>query len=314
MAEEITNEETKGGFDLKSLPMGAWAGIAAAALVIGILIGHFAMGGGAGAALGKTTLTESELGTVLGTYAYNGGSQQITAKEVLEQNGSLESAKDAEGNYTVPSADTVLSYVRNKIIATAAEKEGVSVSDEDLAKYAEETMGSSDFASIGTSYGMDEEQVKTLLRQSAQMNALRDKIVQTDAGEAPEAPQAPEAKTTDDEGNELDDEGKQKAQEEANKAMDKKYAEYIIKLAGDQWDAKENKWKAEDSSYATALSTDDLKDQFNKDEASYNAAQAAYYVAYQDYSTKQSEISTQWSDYVNGLLGSASISLNTLVA
>lgn len=310
MAEEIANDQSKKGFDIKSLPMSAWIGIAVAALVIGVLIGHFALGGGAGSAINKTKLSESELNTVVGAYSYNGQSHEITAKEVIEESSSLDSAKDEEGNYSVPSADTVVTYARNKIIASAAEGEGVTVSDEELSKYAEETLGSTDYASIATSYGMSEDQIKSLLMQSAQMNALRDKVVGTDAGEAPEAPEAPEAKTTDDEGNELDDEAKQAAQDEANKAMDKKYAEYIIKLAGDEWDAKNNKWKAEDGSYATALKDYEVK----SDGASYEAAQAAYYVAYQDYSTKQSEISEKWTEYVNGLLGSASMSLSSLIA
>ena len=51
MAEEITNEEPKKGFDIKNLGMGAWIGIAIAALVVGVLIGHFAMGGAGGAAI-----------------------------------------------------------------------------------------------------------------------------------------------------------------------------------------------------------------------------------------------------------------------
>ncbi len=315
MAEEIVNEESKGGFDIKSLPFGAWVGIAVATLVIGILIGHFVMGGGAGAALNKTKLTESELNTVVANYSYKGKTNQITAKEVIEQNGSLDASKDEEGNFAVPTADTVVTYARNRIISSAADAEGVNVSDEDIAKYAEETLGTKDYASIASSYGMTEDQVKELLKQSAQMNALRDKVVNGgEAGEAPEQPEQPEAKTTDDEGNELDDEGKQQAQDEANKKMEKKYFDYIVKLAGDQWDAKAGKWKAEDSSYATALSTDDLKGQFKKDSASYNAANAAYMVAYQEYSTKQSEISEQWTNYVNGLLGEASIALNTLVA
>ncbi len=310
MAEEIANEEAKSGFDIKSLPMGAWVGIAVAALIVGVLIGHFAMGGGAGSALNKAKLTESELSTVVGNYSYKGQNQQITAKEVIESNSSLDSAKDEEGNYAVPSADTVLTYARNKIIAAAADAEGVNVSDEDLTKYAQETLGSTDFASIATSYGMTEDQVKTLLKQSAQMNALRDKVVESDAGEAPEAPAAPEVKTTDDEGNELSDEDKAKAEEAANKTKDKKYADYIKKLAGDEWDEKGNKWKAADGPYATALKDMEM----SNDSATYEAAQAAYYVAYQNYSTKQSEISEKWTEYVNGLLGSASIAINSLVA
>ena len=309
MAEEVTNESREGA--LLNLSMGAWIGIAVAALVVGILLGRFALGGGAAGALNKATLTEAELNTVVGTYTYNGKSNSLTARQVIEQNSTLDSAKDADGNYKMPSADNVLSVARNMVIASEADARGITVSDDDLSSYAEDTLGTSDFASIATSYGMDEETVKALLRQSAQMSKLRDEVVSTDdAGEAPEAPKTPEVPTKDEEGNDLSEEAKTAAQEEANKAVTKEYADYIIKLAGDEWDAEAGKFKSEDGPYATALADYEVK----KDGASYEAAQAAYYVAYQDYSTKQSEISTQWTDFVNGLLGNSSISISTMVA
>ena len=307
MAEEVSSQKKS----IKDLGMGVWIGIAVAALVVGILVGKFALGGGAGASLGKAKLTEAELNTVVGSYTYGGASQNITAREVIEQNSTIDAAKDADGNYAVPSADTVLSVARNKIIVAEADKQGVTVSDEDLTKYAEETLGSSDFSSIATSYSMDEETVKTLLRQSALMNALREKVVGgAQAGEAPEAPTAPTPATTDENGEPLSEEAAAEAEKAANSEVKKEYADYIIKLAGDEWDASAGKWAKADGPYATALA--DYK--VTKDGASYEAAQAAYYVAYQNYSTAQSDISTQWTDFVNGLLSNASISVNTLVA
>lgn len=306
MAEEASGK----GKSLQNLGTGVWIGIAVAALIVGVLVGKFLLGGGVGATLGKTTLTESELSTVVGTYAYNGGSQSITAREVIEQNSTLESAKDADGNYAVPSADTVLSVARNKIIVAEADKRGITVSDEDLAKYAEETLGSSDFASIATSYSMDEETVKQLLRQSALMSKLRDEVVEAKDVEMPEAPTAPEVPTTDENGEQLSAEAAADAQKAANAENKKEYADYIIKLAGDEWNAKDGKWASEDGPYATALK--DYK--VTKDGATYEAAQAAYYVAYQDYSTAQSDSSTQWTDFVNNLLANASIDISTLVA
>ena len=177
----------------------------------------------------------------------------------------------------------------------------INVSDDDLKSYAEEMMGSSDFASIASSYGMDENTVKETLRQSAMMNKLREEIVKdTDAGTAPEAPKAPEGANSED----------QAARDAAMKTANADYANYIIKLAGDEWDAEKGAWKSADGPYATALA----EYQVTKDSATYEAAQAAYYVAYQDYSTKQSDISTQWTDFVNGLLGNASIQMSSLVA
>ena len=66
MAEEITTEEGTKKSALQNLGVGAWIGIAVATCVIGILIGKFMLGG-SGAALNKTSLTENELNTVVGT-------------------------------------------------------------------------------------------------------------------------------------------------------------------------------------------------------------------------------------------------------
>lgn len=311
MAEDVTNEKTtEEGFSLAKLGMGAWIGIAVAALVVGLIIGKFAMGGGgAGAALNKAALNESEIDSqAIAQYTYNGKTTQITAHEVLEQNGLLESSKDEEGNYSVPSSETIISFARNQIISSAADEKGIEVSDEDLAAYAEEMLGSSDFASISSSYNMDEETVKNVLRNSAKMNKLREQVIgDEEAGEAPEAPTPPEVKTEENaEGEE--GQSQEEAQEAANSEKKKEYADYIIKLAGDEWDAEKGAFKSEDGKYATALADSEV----TKDGADYNAAQAAYYVAYQDYSTKQSEITEKWTDYVNELLGNASISVYTL--
>lgn len=294
-------QEPKKKFSLENVGTGAWIGIAVVALVLGLLIGRFLLGGGAGGALGKAKLSESELNNNIATYSYKGKTENINARQVIEQSSSLESAKDADGNYAVPSADTVLSYARNAIIGEEAKSRNINVSDDDLKAYAEEMMGSSDFASIASSYGMDENTVKETLRQSAMMNKLRDEIVKTDnTAAAPEAPKAPEGANSED----------QAARDAAMKTASADYANYIIKLAGDEWDAEKGAWKSPDGPYATALA----EYQVTKDSATYEAAQAAYYVAYQDYSTKQSEVSTQWTDFVNGLLGNASIQLSSLVA
>lgn len=307
------SEEMAEGKKSLNLSTGAWIGIACVALVIGILIGKFALAGGAvasGAALGKTTLTEAELDTVVGSYSYNGASENITAREVIEQSSSLDAAKDDEGNYAVPTADTVLTVARNKIIAAEAANRGITIADEDLSAYAEETLGTADIDSIASSYGMDAETVTELLRQSAQMTKLRDEVVDSDQTEAPEAPALPEYTTVDDEGNSLPAEETEANQKKAYAEPKAEYAEYIIALAGDEWDAEKGTWAAEDGQYATALADYEV----TKDAASYDAAQAAYYVAYQNYSSAQSEISAQWTEFVNGMLSNSTIAISTLVA
>ncbi|MBR3318484.1 MAG: hypothetical protein IKG21_11760 [Atopobiaceae bacterium] len=278
---------------------------ACSAILVGMLVLVLAGCGGAGAALNKATVKEGELDTVVASYTYNGAKTDVTVRQVLEQGGMLDSSKNEDGEYAIPSAETILSYVRNQIIATAADAEGIQVTDDDLAKYAEEMLGSSDFESIATSYNMEQDTIKEVLRNSAKMNKLREaKVGKEDAGEAPEAPKAPEVKKDENAEGETDE----KAQEDANNEMKKEYADYIIKLAGDEWDGKKGAFKSEDGPYATALAEYEV----TKDGANYNAAQAAYYVAYQDYSTKQAEITNKWTDELNKLMGNASIVINTL--
>jgi hypothetical protein len=152
-------------------------------------------------------------------------------------------------------------------------------------------LGSDDLESIASSYGMDVDTAKKLIKQSAMMKKLREQVVSdSDAGEAPTAPT--------------------KAADDQKQVPTAEYAQYIIKLAGSEWDSANNKWASTDGQYATAL-----KDYTITNEgATYEAAQAAYNVAYQNYSVKQSEITTKWTDFVNGLLSNASIQLSTLVA
>ncbi len=307
-------EQKKG---IASLGMGAWIGIAVVALVLGIVVGKFLLGGGAAAAGGslggKLTVTESELDTPMATYTYKGTTSTITAREVILQNNSLDASKDADGNYSLPSADTVLSVARNAIIKKEAEDRGITVSDEELANYSKETLGSADYASIATSYSMTEDAVKELLTNSCIMSKLRDEVVEADTSATmPDAPKAPEStyETKTQVNEETGQEEEVQEEVDNSSAPSAEYAAYIIKLAGSEWNASTGTWASPDGPYATALSGYEI----TKDSATYEAAQAAYYVAYQQYSEAQSKVSAQWTDFVNGLLANASISISTLIA
>ena len=276
------------------LPVGAWVAICVAALVVGVLVGKFALGGGSTAA-GKATLTEGELDSTVATYVYTGRSHSLTAREVIQQQSSLDTAKQDDGTYAAPSADAVLATARSAILEQEAESQGISVSDDDMSAYALQTLGTDDYDTTASNYGIAADTVKELLRQSALMKQLKDQQV----GEPPTVPEAPQ--TADDLGVDAS-------------ASTKEWADYIIGLAGDEWDADNNTWKTNDDGsqgdYATALSDY----QITNDGATYEAAQAAYYVAYQKYSASVSDATTQWTSYVNGLLCNASIQISSLVA
>ena len=98
----------------RSLGTPVWIAICAVALVVGVLCGHFLLSNGSGTASGKTALSESDLDSTIATYTYDGSSHAITAREVLQQNGSLENQANSDGSYNVPSADDILSYARNQ--------------------------------------------------------------------------------------------------------------------------------------------------------------------------------------------------------
>ena len=308
MAEEITTEEGTKKSALQNLGVGAWIGIAVATCVIGILIGKFMLGG-SGAALNKTSLTENELNTVVGTYTQGGSSKSITARQVIEMTSSLESAKGEDGNYKVPSADNILYAVRNSIAIAEAESRGINPSDEDLLNYAEKTLGQTpDFESIATSNNLDVETVKNLLRDSYRIHELQNQIGGEMSATEPEYPTEPEYATKNEAGENLPDDQIQKNREEARQKATPEYATYIINLAGDEWDAENNKWKSEDGEYAKALADY----QISKDGATYEAAYAAYQHAYSKYSEAQSAYYESVTNYLSDLYAKSSINILTL--
>ena len=263
---------------------------AVVALVLGCLAGRFLLSGiGGGSLNGKATLTEAELDTAVASYTSNGQTKNVTAREVIQNSSSLDSAKNDDNTYNVPAAESTISYVRNKILNDAVTAEGITVSDEDANAYAQETLGSSDVDTIAQQYGMDSNTVKDVLKQSAGVKKLYDKI--TGGGDSSTKPEAP-------------------AQPEAGKEDEKNatYGEYIVKLLGDEWDAANNKWARTDGPYYAALGTE----QFTSDSASYNQANSAYYVATSQSDSSSEDTQKSWTDYVNGKLSNASCTVFSL--
>lgn len=261
----------------------------AAAAIVGVLCGHFLLGGGSGFSLGGTTqLTADQLDTVIAEYTYDGKTEKVTARQVIAQNGSVESSANSDGSYNVPAATDVVSYARNQIVLSAADAQGITVSDDDVDAYANSMFGTTDYSTIASQYNIDEDTAKQTIKQSAVMSKLRDSVVTTTLPEQPTAPTAPA--------------------DGAEDAPSADYAQYIIGLAGDEWDADNNTWKSSDGDYAKTLASYEI----TNDSATYAAAQAAYYVAQSKYSTASSQMSSEWTAYCNGLLSNASIQIGSL--
>lgn len=272
-----------------ALPTPAWVAIAVAAMVVGVLCGHFLLGGGSSISLsGKTTLTGDQLDSTIATYTYNGKTVDVTARQVISQSKSVDSAANSDGTYDVPVADDVVSYARNAIVLQTAKDQGISVTDDDLSAYANQMFQTDDYATIASKYGIDEDTAKQTISDSCMMSKLRDSVVTATLPEQPTKPTEPA-----------------EGQQDTPTAD---YASYIIGLAGDEWDSANNTWASTDGDYYNALSSYEI----SNDSATYAAAQAAYYVAYSNYSTAYSDYSSQWTTYVNSLLSNASIQLGSL--
>ena len=286
-----TSSETAKRFSLPVV-----LGIAIAALVAGLLVGMFFLGGafGGSSVTGKTSVAENELDSTMASYSYKGKSDSITVRDVILQSSSLEAAKDGDGNYAIPTADVAMGVVRNKILVDEAKAQGIEITDEDVATYAKASLGTDDFESIAASYGMDVDAVKILLQESCLMGKLRDTVVSGTDVAMPEPPDKPDS----------DD-------EDAMTTPTKEYASYIINLVGDEWDASKDTWASNDGPYASKLAE---TYEITKDGATYEAATAAYYIAYQQYSDETGAAGGQWTEYVNGILDNATIQLYTLIA
>ena len=277
----------EGSSKRKPMLIAAFVIVAVVCAVAGYFVGN---GGFGGKGTGSSTLSEGQLDSTVASYTYNGKKTDITARAAIESQYSLDTVKDSDGNYAAPSADTILSYVRNQILLDAAEDKGVTVSDKEMKKYAEDSIGTSSYKTMAKQYGVSKAQAKQIVRQSATLQKLYKKVVGKSSASMPTAPTEPS------DGNE--------------DTASKDYADYIIKLAGDEWDSEKGTWKDSKSTYAKAFKDDE----FTADSATYKQAMTAYYTAYQQYSSEASSSSSKWTEYANGLYAKANISIYGLYA
>lgn len=259
------------------------------AAVAGALVDRFLLGAGVGGTLGgKVTLSEGELSATVATYSYGGQRVALSAREVLEGQGRLESAVRADGSYGVPTADDVLAVARGRIIAGEAERRGITVSEQDALGYAEAAFGTRSLAEMAAVGGTSEQAVYAQLEQAALMQRLRAEVVSAERPEAPAMPPEPE------EGEEV--------------VPLEKYGAYVVGLAGAEWDAAADGWASSEGAFASALAGYEV----SAESATYDAALQAYWVAYEQYVQANSEVSALWTDYVNSLLSEANIAISTL--
>lgn len=274
----------------RALPTAAWVAIAAAALVVGVLAGHFLLGGAGSVSLGgRTTLSAGELDSTIATYTMDGRTVGVTAREVLvEASGSSEISANEDGTYDVPSASTVLTYVQNQLILADAEARGLTATDEQIDEFVTGSMGS-DLATLAQSWGISEDEARAVVSDAVTMRNLQDEVSTVELPEQPVAPAEP-------------DEG-------AEDTPTAEYAQYVIGLLGDEWDSDANTWARTDGTYYATLSGYDI----SNDAATYAAASAAYSVATSVYQEAYATVSEEFGAYTDSLLSRASIQIGSLV-
>lgn len=278
------------GDDRRALPTAAWVAIAAAALVVGVLAGHFLLGGAGSVSLGgRTTLSAGELDSTIATYTVDGRTVGVTAREVLvEASGSNEISANEDGTYDVPSASTVLTYVQNQLILADAEARGLTATDEQIDEFVTGSMGS-DLATLAQSWGISEDEARAVVSDAVTMRNLQDEVSTVELPEQPVAPAEP-------------DEG-------AEDTPTAEYSQYVIGLLGDEWDSDANTWARTDGTYYATLSGYDI----SNDAATYAAASAAYSVATSVYQEAYATVSEELGAYTDSLLSRASIQIGSLV-
>lgn len=284
-AEEIEEEAETFASDpqnKKKLYIGGAIVAVILAAVIGYFIGH---GGFGGKGLSSGTISEGQLDTVVASYEYNGKTTNVTAREVMEAQYSLDSLKNDDGSYDAPSADDALSYARNQILYQDAVSRGIEVTDDEVKQYAENTIGTSDYSEMADTYGVTEDQAKEIVKQQYTMYKLYEKVVDISDVTAPTEPTQPA------DGN--------------DETASKEYADYIINLAGDAWDKDKGTWKDSSSEWAKAFDGEE----FTADSATYSQALIAYYRALSEYSEATSDNTTAWTTYANGIYAKSNMQL-----
>ena len=236
----------------------------------------------------KTSVSEAELDSVMGSYKVGSTTREVTVRDAILEEGTLDAAKLEDGTYRMPSADTVLALARNELLIQEADHRGIEATQSDIDAYALEIVGTSDIAQVAGIMGLDETAARESLARSATIKKLRDEVVGHTVLTEPVPPEA--------------------APEGAEDTMLPQYGEYVIELAGDEWDRAANMWADENGRFRSGLRDYTI----TNDGATYSAALAAYEIAYAAYSEEEAAVAAVWTTYVNELLTESSAELLTL--
>ena len=274
----------------RRIPTAVWVVVAAVCLAVGVAIGHFLLGGSTGTISlnGRTTLSASELDSVIATYTMDGVTHDVTARDVLTFGGTELTANE-DGTYPVPGANSVVSYVQTLLMLEEAEARGVAATDEEVDEWLA-THYNSDIASYAANNGISEDSARELFRMYVTIENLGENVVGEEYPTMPTEPEAPA--------------------DGAEETPTAEYAEYVIGLVGDEWDSDANTWARTDGEYYATLSSYEI----SNDSATYAAASAAYSVAMMDYQEAYTASVEKQNAFTDELFSKVSIQIGTLLS
>lgn len=218
---------------------------------------------------------------VIAVWSYDGKVHDLTMADYNDWAGL-----DAS-NTTVPGAESVLSYVRNTVLAGIAADEGIEATDDDVEEFAERTQGGS-VTDIAEATGMSEDDVREALHGAAVLWRLREKH----AGVLPDAmPAEPEAPA---DGN--------------GDTVSADYLALIREVAGDAMN-DDGTWADPDGDLAQAAATGTV----TADGASYTAAKAVWDAEAARRSALAQTVSGKWDEWERGVFAGVGLDLKTVV-
>lgn len=267
----------------KKVPLSVTVAIAIIVALVCGFGGFFASGPiNASTHSSSATLSGDQLNNVIASYIIDGKSANVTAQEVISGTGA---SANTDGSYSAPTASTITSYVQNKILNDEADKRGITASDDEAKAYAESSLGTSDYDSVGQQYGLSGQQVKDMMAQTVKTNKLVNEVVGFDTT-TPTEPTDP---------------GKSKRSKKTEE-----FGSYVVDLLGKAgvWDSSTGTWSNTDNDYYKTLG-----EGFDGKTASYKQAKKVYDTYYKDYQTKMSQASTDWQNYTSDLYGKLQLTI-----
>lgn len=263
--------------------------VAAGMLGVGLLVGGAVVSGSSSVkSVSVVSVDKDSLGDSVCRVSWRGHSEDLTVEDVLLANGSALSSSGAD-SYEVPSTETIVAVARSRVLAMAAAEEGISVTDEDVKNYVIDTLNVPDIKSATDTYGMTEDELVRLARNSVITDRLREHVLEKNGVTSSEPPVAPEPPAKGAEGK-----------------PSKAYYDYIVGLVGK--DGVSESGEVTDKEYASVLKGMTVN---AKDGATFEAAQLAYDVALKSYASNMPSEDV-WSDYRKDILKDGAIEVRTL--